>query len=363
MISPTAIINLNNLKNNIHYIQTICGASTLFPVIKANAYGHGLAKTAKFLDSESIKGICVATCKEILEVIKLDLRINILHLGRISLSDKKLFNNKIIYTINCKEDIFYINNICKKFSKKIRCHIKIDTGMNRMGCKESDFMEILDLSMTSKYISLEGVYSHLACADDSNSLNNKHQISLFKRIIDSSKGCTLKYHILNSAGLFNYTDSKYNIVRCGLSLYGVSPFSKINNNLLPVMTFKAPIVLIKNIKQNESVGYGCTYIAKESKKIGIVQCGYADGIPRDFGNKGSVYFDTYELPIIGRVSMDLLCIDISSLNDIEDFKEVVIWGGEQKSSRLEMIASKFNTIPYTFLTGITDRVERVYVQE
>ena len=286
-----------------------------------------------------------------------------MHLGKISLIDKKLFNDKIIFTINSIEDIDYINNICNKYSKKVRCHIKVDTGMNRMGCKESDFADILRLSQDSKYIILEGIYSHLAYADDKNSLNNENQLSLFKKIIDLAGMYNLKYHILNSAGLFNYSNSKYDMVRCGLSLYGISPFNKINNNLLPVMTLKAPIILIKNINKNESVGYGCTYIAKEPKKIGIVQGGYADGIPRSFGNKESVYYNRYEFPIIGRVSMDLLCIDISTLDDTGNLQEVIIWGGSQVNSRLEIIAKKFNTIPYVYLTGLSNRVEKIYIEE
>ena len=115
--------------------------------------------------------------------------------------------------------------------------------------------------------------------------------------------------------------------------------------------------------ENESVGYGCSYIAKEQKTIGIVQGGYADGIPRNFGNNSSVYYNKYEFPIIGRISMDLLCIDISALNNPRGLKEVVIWGGNQKKSRLEIIAKKFNTIPYVYLTGLSNRVEKIYIEK
>ena len=169
MISPTAIINFKHLQHNIKYLQSLCGTTQLYPVIKADAYGHGITKTFEFLSAQSIEGVCVATCSEILEVAMLDFNINILHLGRISLVDKKLFNHKIIYTINCIEDVTYIDDICKKENKKIRCYIKVDTGMNRMGCKESDFIKIFKQTISSKYIKLEGIYSHLACAEDSNS--------------------------------------------------------------------------------------------------------------------------------------------------------------------------------------------------
>tara|TARA_Y100000590_G_scaffold314309_1_gene355341 strand:- start:261 stop:1352 length:1092 start_codon:yes stop_codon:yes gene_type:complete len=363
MISPTAIINLNHLQHNIKYLKSLCGSTKLYPVVKADAYGHGITKIFQFLSVQSIEGVCVATCSEILEIAILNLNMNILHLGRISLTSKKLFNNKIIFTINCMDDINYIKDVCREKNKKIRCYIKVDTGMNRMGCKESDFIKIFKQAISSKYIKLEGIYSHLACAEDRKSKNNKAQINLFQKIINLSKDFNLKYHILNSAGLFNYSDSKYDIVRCGLSVYGISSFGKPNDGLLPVMTLKAPVVLTKRILKNESVGYGCTYIAKESKKIAIVQCGYADGIPRSFGNSASVYYDSYVFPIIGKISMDLICIDISSMINSETLKEVIIWGGEQYNSRLEIIADKYDSIPYVYLTGLSNRVEKIYIEE
>ena len=363
MISPTAIINLKHLQHNIKHLKSLCGSTQLYPVIKADAYGHGITKIFKFLSTQSIKGVCVATCSEILEVAMLNLNMNILHLGRISLINKKLFNNKIIYTINCIEDINYIDEVCGKKNKKIRCYIKVDTGMNRMGCKESDFITIFKQTVSSKYIKLEGIYSHLACAENGDSKSNKTQINLFQKIINLSKDYDLKYHILNSAGLFNHPNSKHDIVRCGLSLYGISSFSKPNDDLLPVMTLKAPVILTKRIAKDESVGYGCTYTAEKSKKIAIVQCGYADGIPRSFGNTASVYYDKYVFPIIGKISMDLICIDISSMINSETLKEVIIWGGQQYNSSLEIIANKSDTIPYVYLTGLSNRVEKIYIEE
>ena len=363
MILPTAIINLKNLKNNIKYIKSICGSSILYPVIKADAYGHGITKISKFLNAECIKGVCVATINEIIDIIKLDLNMNILHLGKVVLNEKRLFDDRIIFTINSIDDIPYVEKACNQYNKKIRCHIKVDTGMNRMGCKESDFIRILDKCIESQYIILEGIYSHLCYADDINSLKNNKQINLFEKIIKQSNQYRVKYHILNSAGVFNFSKSKLDLVRCGLSLYGISPLNSINSNLLPVMELKAPVILIKNISKNATVGYGCTYKADKSQKIAIVQCGYADGIPRNFGNRASVYYNQYKFPIIGRVSMDLICIDISILDDSDKLDEVTIWGGLQKDSRLELISRKFDTIPYVYLTNLSNRVKRVYVKE
>ena len=127
------------------------------------------------------------------------------------------------------------------------------------------------------------------------------------------------------------------------------------------MEFTAPVVLYKNINKDDKIGYGCTFHANKKMKVAIIQCGYADGIPIEFSNNGYVFYKKFKFPIIGRVSMDLVCIDITSYNEKNKIDKVVIWGGENKYSRLEYIAKNFNTIPYIYLTGITNRVERVYV--
>ena len=170
----------------------------------------------------------------------------------------------------------------------------------------------------------------------------------------------MKIHLLNSGGLFNYSDETLNIVRLGLSIYGISPLGEINNNLKPVMEFKAPIVLIKNIKKDKMVGYGCSFIAKNNMRIGIVQCGYADGVPFTYSNKGYVFFKKFKLNIIGRVSMDLIAVNLENIPCIEG-DWVTLWGGSLDASRLEIIATVHNDIPYTYITGITKRVEREYI--
>ena len=360
MFYPRATINLENFRDNIKYIQSLSKSSKIFPVIKANAYGHGYTKIAKILSQESIDTICVATFDEIVEILKEDLNLNILHLGRIIL-EESIINNRVIFTINSLDDIENINKVCSKINKKMRCHVKVDTGMNRMGCKMNEFNEILELAHRSDFINVEAVYSHLACSENKYSESNKKQILSFNYVRDLTKKYKLKYHLLNSGGILNYPNSAFDYIRVGICIYGVSPLGIINKNLKPVMKLSAPIVLIKNIYKGESVGYGCTYTAKNKTRIAVVQCGYADGIPRDFGNKGCVYFDKYEFPIIGRVSMDLICIDISMLDESIFLKNVIIWGGSQSQSRLEVISKKFNTIPYVYLTGLSNRVKRVYV--
>jgi len=359
-MNPVAKINLNHLVSNINYLQSKIHSSEIYPVIKSNAYGHGAIEVAKILSKHSVKTVCVATKKEILEILNADIGLDIFHLGKIVLC-KQSISKKVVFTINSLADIEYINSKCSKRNCKIRCHIKVDTGMGRLGCSMHDFIKIFKLAIKSKFIILEGIYSHLSCADDRKSDYNQKQIDKFNFIISQVKGFNLKFHLLNSAGIFNYNTYSYDYVRSGLAIYGISPISKLDKNLKPVMEFSAPVVLLKDINKGDKIGYGCTFHAQKNMKIAIIQCGYADGIPIDFSNNGYVFYNKFKFPIIGRVSMDLICIDITSYNEENKIDKVVIWGGKNKYSRLEYIAKNFNTIPYVYLTGITSRVEKEYV--
>ena len=268
---------------------------------------------------------------------------------------------RLKFFFNSIPDISYINNFCKHFDILIRCHIKVDTGMSRMGCRIEDFDKLLEAVSKSRFIKLEGIYSHLSCSDDHLSIMNIKQINEFVNLKNKLRDSNIKYHLLNSGGLLNFPNHSFDFVRIGLSIYGVSPTGSIDSNLKPVMEFVAPVILVKNINKGDTVGYGCTFKANKKMKIAVIQCGYADGIPMHFSNRGSVFYKNYKFPIIGRVSMDLICVDISKLTDSNILNEVTLWGGEQLESRLEFISNKFNTIPYQYLTSLSNRVKRIYV--
>jgi alanine racemase len=360
MFYPQAKINLHHLKSNLEYIASLSYPSKVLPVIKANAYGHGYSELLKTFIDLTISTVCVATYEEIISILNYGSKLEVLHLGKIYL-DKRVCKGNIIFTINSIEDISYINNFCKHSNILIRCHIKVDTGMSRMGCRIEDFDKLLEAVSKSKFIKLEGIYSHLSCSDVPSSIMNIKQINEFENLRNKLQDSDIKYHLLNSGGLLNFPNHSFDFVRIGLSIYGVSPNGSIDSNLKPVMEFIAPVILVKNINKGDTVGYGCTFKANKNMKIAVIQCGYADGIPIHFSNRGSVFYKNYKFPIIGRVSMYLVCVDISILTDSNILNEVTLWGGEQLESRLEFISNKFNTIPYQYLTSLSNRVKRVYV--
>ena len=364
MSLPVAIININYLKSNLDYLKSISDGSELYPVIKANAYGHGFNEIAQELDKILIKGVCIATVNELQNLVNLKVNYSILHMGKIVFSKLSLYeSDNVIATINSISDLQKISKIYKGI-KKIRVHIKIDTGMTRMGVSLENFDEIFQKCLSMDNVSLEGIYTHLANSDNNSAELNQIQIKLFDKIVSRiKKKKNIKFHILNSGGLFNYSNYKYDLIRTGIAMYGVSPLGIHNKNLKPVMEFKAPVILKKNIRKGTMIGYGNSYKAKDDMKIAIIQCGYGDGVPFEFSNKGFVYYNSLEIPIIGRVSMDLICIDISNIS-IQNNDYVTLWGSIlNERSRLEYIAEFFDKIPYIYLTGITNRVEKIYVYD
>ncbi len=360
MSAPKAYIKLNHLRDNINYLKSISRNAQLYPVIKADGYGHGAIKIAEELVKMNIECVCVATYCEIQDLINHEVNINILHLGKVFYDEFEIyFNKNIILTINSIDDVDKIKCLTKKHNRPIRCYLKIDTGMNRMGCELKDFDNIYKKIYRDSMFQIEGIYSHLSSSGNTDSENNILQFSRFSKKIDSLKNSNLKFHILNTGGLFNYNKHSYDIVRPGISIYGISPI-KLNLNLKPVMEFKAPVVHIKAVSKGDSVGYDCKYIAKKDIMIAIIQCGYADGMSKDFENNGVVFYEDFELPIVGKISMDLFAVNCSGL-DLKIDDEVTIWGGNSLNSKLENIANKYNSIPYVYLTNLSKRVVRHYV--
>ena len=357
-----ALVKLENLKHNLEYLNKKSSKVDIMPVIKANAYGHGSLQIAKYLSNLNQYIFCVATESEIIELAETNLEndAHILHLGKVSEEFKTFHYKNIIYTINDIDDVDILISKSIKFNTQINCHVKVDTGMNRMGVEYKSYKNILDSVFNSKELCFQSIYSHLSCSDDKESDYNMIQIKRFQKIIDyvNAKKYMCNFHLFNSSGLYNFSNFNFDFVRLGLSIYGICPLNHIDKNLKPVLEFLAPVKLIKNVYKGESIGYGSTFIAEKNMKIGIIQSGYADGIPLNFANSGKVRFKNTYYPIIGRISMDLTCIKIDNNIKLNDF--VTIWGGDDDEMKIETISKKFNILPYALITGISQRVKRIY---
>ncbi len=366
LFAPEADISLNNLVKNFYTIQSIVGKAKIMAVVKANAYGHGIIHVAQVLEKSDVHGFCVALVSEAEKLLKNKIQKPILHLGRISYDDLEIYSSGQIHcTINSLEDVEFIKDKFKGNRIIVNAHLKIDTGMGRLGISFSESEKIIKLIGKTSEINLKAVYSHLSSSGELDAQYTKLQLDRFNHIKELTEHLlpeTKYFHIANSAAILNYSNSHFNMVRPGISLYGVSPLGNTKNNLLPVMKMKGAVVLIKKINKNEYIGYNRTYKAKTNEHIAIIQAGYADGIPIVFSNNGNVEIKGKLYPIIGKVSMDLIAVK-SIDNKISVGDEVIFWGSNKESNSLEYISKKYNKIPYEFLTGVSNRVKRNFINE
>ncbi|MBC8311352.1 MAG: alanine racemase [Candidatus Marinimicrobia bacterium] len=359
-MQPHAEINVNNLNNNYTIIQNEVGNCKVMGVIKADAYGHGAVEIAKSLSTTNIHGFCVALIKEIIELRENGITKPILHIGKLSLENIDIFDSNTLCTINSFQDIDTIQEYSIETGNKIWAHVKFDTGMGRMGFHYSQVEKVLNKIKQCDGINLQGIYSHFSTAEENDSTFMKLQRSRFDEIIKFANSIfsNLTFHISNSAGIFKDSKNHYDMVRPGITLYGVTPFGKPHEKLKPVMHFKAPVVLKKRALQGEPVGYNKTYVAEEDMELAVIQAGYGDGIPMEFSNSGTVVWNKQKMSIIGKVSMDLITIDCTNI-DLNVGDNVTIWGSE--NHRVELLSGEVNKNPYTFLTGVTQRVKRKYI--
>ena len=362
MLNPRAEISLNHLRNNYNYIQSKVKDVKIMAVVKANAYGHGIVEVSKLLSQEGVHGFCVALTQEVRELIDSQIKNPILHLGRISSSELDIYESgQVRCTINSFEDIKLISDYAYKKNISVISHLKVDTGMGRLGVNIDEFNKVLDQIKSCNNIHIEGVFSHFSTSEEEDIQYRDHQIDQFRKVVLKVKEVmpSVKYfHIANSAAILTCSEAWFNMVRPGISIYGVSPLGVPHEGLLPVMKMKAPISLLKNIKKDFPVGYGRRYVAKKDEKIFIVQAGYADGIPTEFSNKGKIEINNMLYSIIGKVSMDLIAV-LDHVGKVNIEQDVVFWGSD--SLRLEVLSKQYNKIPYEFLTGVSKRVKREYV--
>ncbi|MFQ6610137.1 MAG: alanine racemase [Fidelibacterota bacterium] len=363
-IVPTADINLNHLTHNYQIIRNRIGDARMFGVIKANAYGHGIIQIAKSLEQAGIDGFCVAVISEIEQLINAGIRLPILHLGRLHKEILELNHSRNIwYTVNSFEDLEILQHASQRGQDPIVVHLKVDTGMGRLGVPLSESLKLAEALVKIPHVKLEGLWSHLSTSEEDDEHYFLKQLNLFsdftseiRSVISGIQFC----HIANSSAVMKYPQSHFDLVRPGISLYGSLSNKAELHNLKPVMTMNAPVTLVKHLLKGDSVGYNCTYILNENSTIAIVQAGYADGIPLNASNRGKVCWKGNFFPIVGKVSMDMLAIDVTG-SSIKTGDIVNLWGGENDHMRVERVAASLEKIPYELLVSVSSRVERNYI--
>ena len=356
-------INLDNLTDNYNAIKKRVGDQVeLMPVIKADAYGHGAIECAKMLLSIGASRFAVARVDEAIQLRKAGISCSILILGYISLEDIDILIEwdltPTIYTVEFAEEI------SKKTHRKVKVHIKLDTGMGRLGFKGiKESISAVERIYALYNIDIEGIYSHFAVSDEKNKEYSYGQIKLFEEIIAKLKTMGIEIylkHFSNSAGIIDLPNSFYNCVRPGIMLYGLYPSENVlkqNIELKPVKSFKTRVSNIKSLSKGQSVSYGRKFIAKDERTIAVLAVGYGDGYSRCLSNKGEVFIKGQRAKIIGTVCMDQCMIDISHISGVKIGDEVLLYGIELP---IEEIAEKIGTINYEITCMITMRVPKLY---
>ena len=346
----------DNILHNYRYLSGIQKGIVVAPVFKSNAYGHGLSEAAKILDKENAPFFCVDSLHEAYQLLKAKIKTPILIMGYVYPENLKVKPLSFSYAVYDKDQLQMISH----FQKNPKVHIKIDTGMHRLGIQVEELENFVDELVRHPNIIIEGVMSHLAEPD--NKEFTTHQIKNFQKALDilSKHGIKPKWRHIGATGGLLGVDLKAvsNMVRVGKALYGVHK----DKNLRPALEFVSTLVSVKKIKKGYCVGYDRTFIAKKDMVIGSLSAGYYDGIDRRLSNKGVVSIEGKTCPIIGRVSMNITTIDISAVkNPIIGQKAIVYSKNPDDSNSVENDAGLCETIPYEILISVPQETRRVVV--
>ncbi|MCK4906299.1 MAG: alanine racemase [Spirochaetes bacterium] len=365
-----AEVNLSSIKKNLDSIKKRVKKSGIMAVIKADAYGHGVIEIAKLLKKSQIRNFAVATVDEGIELRSAGfIDEEILILGSFFKKDLEAYYEAgLTPSINSLENITDLDKFAKKKDTVISCHLKVDTGMNRYGFYSEYLIKKHELIFRLTNINITAIYSHLSSSTSQVNEFTNTQIDEYKRLCDFLELNNIwfgKKHLLNSGGIIHYPEYGYDYVRPGLSLYGYYPGTTAPEKLKlnPSMSLNARIVEKKNVLKGRSVGYNRTFTAKSDMMIAILPIGYADGVSTRFSNNGYVQIAKDLCPIIGRVCMDTIMVDITGIK-VKRGAVATIWGGNNSESvlSLEKVSKTIDSIPYELTCNVSKRVPRIYVK-
>ena len=368
-MGPTvAYISHTNLRHNIRLIRKAIGKRKIMAVVKANAYGHGDLEIAKSAIEEGCEYLGVAFIEEGIRIRNAGIETPILVFGAHHPDYLKLAIKKNLeITITSENQLECIQNQYQNENIKILVHVKIDTGMNRVGFNFEAFPEIFKKIYRNGLFEVKSIYSHFSTSDDEDQSYAKTQIKRFNDIrqcIQSKTDHEIIFHMANSGAIMKLPDSYFDMVRPGIMLYGQppSPQFDLTWNLREVMSLKSKLVLVKKIKKNEPVSYGRRYFTKENTFIGVIPIGYADGFNRHNTNNAQVLIRGTRYHLVGTVCMDMVMVNLGASMRCEVNDDVVLYGKDGKDEiSISEVAARLKTIPYEVTCNVSARVPRVHL--
>jgi alanine racemase len=347
------------LRHNAKVVRDRIGSAEMLAVVKANAYGHGLLGVAQTLaDDAQLFG--VANLEEAV-TLRNSLPHPIVILGPATPEERPIIAERgFIPTISSLEEAEAFDQL-----NRVSVNFKIDTGMGRMGVVESEALEVFKHAAALPNIQIHSISTHMPVSNE-DAEYTRNQLARFRKIVEQIRAevpGTYKAHVLQSAGTLAFNPPTFEIVRAGIILYGISPLPEFHELLKPVMRWKTRVCLVRNVPKGTSISYGRTFIAPRNMRVAALSAGYADGYPWHLSNRGgAVLVRGKRCPILGRVTMDLIVIDVSRLDDVQVGDDVVLMGrdGSKEISCAEL-GEKAGTITWEIVTRIGARVQRVYV--
>lgn len=362
------LYNIEQMKNNISPDTKIMG------IIKADGYGHGAVMIGRELEKlDYVFGYGVATAEEALILRAAGLEKPILILGyTFPYCYEELISNDIQPAVFRSDMLKEVADCASRLGKKAKIHIKIDTGMSRIGIYPDDTgLEFIREALSYESIEVEGVFTHFARADETDKTSVKEQIDQFSQFINRIEkefnyNISIK-HCSNSAGIIELKDANMDVVRAGISLYGLWPSDEVRRDIIslkPVLSLKSHIVYIKQVEKGTPVSYGGTYVAKEDMKIATIPIGYGDGYPRGLSNKGYILIHGKRAPILGRVCMDQFMVSVNNIPEAKEGDEVTLIGQDGKAQlTMEELGDMSGRFNYELACMLSKRIPRVYVKQ
>jgi alanine racemase len=365
---PTFVeINTKNISHNYHEIKKQLNGQQILCVVKGNAYGHGIVEMAELFEKLGANYLAVAIPEEGVELRQAGITIPILALSPIANRQIEVcIDYDITITAPSDEKIIEVNKVAERLNKIAKIHIKVDTGMGRIGVNWKRVKKYFPVMKRSSHCNFEGLFSHFALSDEDHE-NNSIQIERFKIVINEfiEEGFHFPLiHLANSGGIFFYPESHFNMVRAGISLYGLFENRKLPKsvNLKPAMTWKSEIMYFKFVEKGSGIGYGYRYIAKNDTRIVTIPIGHSDGYQRALGPKGKVIINDSIYPIAGGICMDQMMVDIGIDGEAYKGDEVILMG-KSKGHEITLydLGKWSNTSIYELLSQISFRVPRIYI--
>ena len=362
-------VSKSAIKHNLAQFKRLIGRNVmLMPVVKSNAYGHGMVEVAKICDGDkNVDRICVIDLNEALTLLANGIKKPIMILSFYELDNEKLklaIVGKVVFPVYSEDQLVHLNTLANQLKTKVAIHLKIDTGTTRVGILPNQASDFVKKISKLKYLYLEGIWSHFA-SSESDHIFTQSQLSVFNDVTKEleKEGIVIPVkHFACSAAIALHPIARFNAVRLGLSTYGLYPDQKSRKDisLKPALSLNTKIIQVKTVSKNTKVGYGGTYTTKQPTKIAVLPVGYWDGIDRRMSNVGEVIIQGIKCPIRGRICMNLTMVDVTKVKNVKVGDTVTLIGrqGKQEISA-DDVAQKISTINYELVDRINPLITRI----